>query len=169
MAKAQLHLIAGSTGAGKTTYAMALAERTGWVRFSIDEWMTGLFGPDAPQPMDLGWMWERVARCEAQILEVARSIALTGAPVILDLGFQQAAKRRTVSDGLAELGFPVVLHWLDVDAEERWRRVSARNEQPGETYRLTVTRPMFDYIEGFWEPPMGDEMQRLNGVRSSGS
>jgi predicted kinase len=165
MANAQLHLIAGSTGAGKTTYAMALAERTAGLRFSIDEWMTGLFGPDAPQPMDPGWMWERVARCEVQILDVARAAAASGIPVILDLGFQQAAKRRTVADELAQAGFEVVLHWLDVDTQERWRRVSARNEQPGATYRLTVTRQMFDYIEAFWEPPTDEEMARMNGVR----
>jgi len=38
-----IHLVCGSTGAGKTTYARALSERIGAVRFSIDEWMTALF------------------------------------------------------------------------------------------------------------------------------
>ena len=43
MARYLIHLICGSTGAGKTTYALELAERIGAVRFSIDEWMTALF------------------------------------------------------------------------------------------------------------------------------
>ncbi len=47
MAAPRVHLIAGSTGAGKTTYARALAEQVGGVRFSIDEWMTALFWMDS--------------------------------------------------------------------------------------------------------------------------
>ena len=42
-----IHLICGSTGAGKTTYARELATNIGGVVFSIDEWMVTLFGEDA--------------------------------------------------------------------------------------------------------------------------
>ena len=45
---AQLILVVGCTGAGKTTYARQLAAELGAVRFSIDEWMMALFGPDVP-------------------------------------------------------------------------------------------------------------------------
>src|SRR5947209_2765871 len=40
---ATVHLICGSTGAGKTTYAKALATRTHAVRLSIEDWMAMLF------------------------------------------------------------------------------------------------------------------------------
>lgn len=40
-----IHLICGSTGAGKTTYSARLSEQTGAVSFSIDDWMVTLFGP----------------------------------------------------------------------------------------------------------------------------
>ena len=66
-----IHLVAGSTGAGKTTYALALAAREGAVRLSIDEWMTALFGPDQPEPLRFEWMMERVKRCELQMWTVA--------------------------------------------------------------------------------------------------
>jgi predicted kinase len=46
-----IHLISGSTGAGKTTYASQLSERLKGVRFSIDEWMAALFWMDTPQPL----------------------------------------------------------------------------------------------------------------------
>jgi len=39
----QVHLISGSTGAGKTTYARELSERIEGVCFSIDRWMSTLF------------------------------------------------------------------------------------------------------------------------------
>jgi len=46
-----------------------------------------------------------------------------------------------------------------------WRRVTARNEQQGETYRVTVTRPMFDFIETIWQEPDAAELAALDGVR----
>jgi predicted kinase len=38
-----INLICGSTGAGKTNYAIELTQRLGAIRISIDEWMTALF------------------------------------------------------------------------------------------------------------------------------
>jgi hypothetical protein len=52
-----------------------------------------------------------------------------------------------------------------VPADERWRRVQARNTAKGETYRIEVTRPMFDFIESIWQPPDEAEMLALAGVR----
>jgi predicted kinase len=66
-----VHLICGSTGAGKTTFATALAEATGAVYFSIDEWMTNLFLPDSPQPIVSTWTLPRVERCYTQIWTTA--------------------------------------------------------------------------------------------------
>jgi len=43
---ATLHVIFGPIGAGKTTYAHALARREGAVPFVLDEWGARLFGPD---------------------------------------------------------------------------------------------------------------------------
>ena len=42
--------------------------------------------------------------------------------------------------------------------------MQARNRDRGETYRLEVTREMFDFVETLWEPPDDVEMQRLDGV-----
>ena len=71
-----VHLVAGSTGAGKTTYAFALAAREGALRLSIDEWMTTLFGPDQPTPLRFEWMMERVDRCEQQMWASSRIASL---------------------------------------------------------------------------------------------
>jgi adenylate kinase family enzyme len=69
------HLVCGSTGAGKTTYSLALAQRLNAVRFSIDEWMVGLFAKDKPEPMQFAWVVERVERCEDQIGRLATQCA----------------------------------------------------------------------------------------------
>src|ERR1044072_7207922 len=62
---ATLHVIFGPIGAGKTTYAHALARREGAVPFVLDEWGARLFGPDVNGALDFGWMVERRGRCHA--------------------------------------------------------------------------------------------------------
>src|SRR4051812_16997842 len=72
------HLVCGSTGAGKTTYALALTQHLKGVHFSIDEWMVGLFGKDQPKVLQFTWVMERVERCEQQIARVATQCARAG-------------------------------------------------------------------------------------------
>jgi predicted kinase len=165
MSAATLHLVAGSTGAGKTTHALALVRELGAMHFSIDDWMVKLFGPDAPQPPQWPWIVERVGRCERHIEETALALGRLGVSSVLDTGLQRADRRRALADAARAAGLGVRLHFVDVPADERWRRVMARNGQKGETYRITVTRPMFDFIETIWQPPDAREMTDLNGVR----
>ena len=162
---AVLHLVAGSTGAGKTTYALALAERERALRLSIDEWMTALFEPDQPSPIRFEWMMERVNRCEAQMAALVGQAAALGLPVVVDCGLTRAAHRAKWATVARAAGLPVRLHHLDIDAEERWRRVEARNRERGPTWRLDVSREMFDFVETMWEPPSDAELAQLDGVR----
>jgi predicted kinase len=163
-----IHLVCGSTGAGKTTYALALADRIGGVRFSIDEWMADLFWTDAPQPIDGRWAMERVERCYRRIWATAAAAAGRGLPCVLDLGFTTAESRGRFADLARNAGLTAQLHFVDVPAEERWRRVQARNAGQGETRQLAfeIDRSMFDFVEGLWEPPSAAEMAALNGVRA---
>lgn len=160
-----IHLVCGSTGAGKTTYAGKLSRQLDAMPLSIDDWMVTLFSPDMPQPLDWAWIGERVARCERQITATAFQLGRLGVPSILDLGLLRREDRRRVAALATAAGLAVHLHFLDTDAVERWRRVGTRNAEKGETFRLTVTRPMFDFIETIWQPPGADEMAALDGVR----
>jgi predicted kinase len=165
-----IHLICGSTGAGKTTYASRLSDRLKGVRFSIDEWMATLFWMDTPQPLNPVWSMERVDRCQTQIWATALQIAARNVACVLDLGFSQTQNRAKFA-GLAQAaGLFVQLHFIDVPEEKRWRRVETRNARKEETYQLgfDVTREMFDFVEGLWEPPTHAEMLTYNGLRTSG-
>ena len=163
------HLLAGGVGAGKTTHALALCRELGAMHFSIDDWMVKLFGPDArqspDQPPQLSWIVERTGRCERHIEAMALALGRLGVSSVLDTGLLRADKRRALAQAARTAGYGVKLHFVDVPADERWRRVSARNEQQGETYRVTVTRPMFDFIESVWQPPDAEEMEEMAGVR----
>ena len=167
MARHLIHLICGSTGAGKTTYARRLCDQAGAVLFSIDQWMTALFWMDSPSPIEAGWSMERVARCNDQIWTVAAQVAARDVPCTLDLGFTRFQERDRFAKLAAAAGLSVRLHLLDVPLEERWRRVQARNIGKGETHQLqfAVTRDMFDFVESLWEPPGEAEMTTCDGIR----
>ncbi len=166
MTRASIHFICGSTGAGKTTYAIRLCDDLGAVRFSIDEWMTALFWMDAPQPTDPAWAIERVERCRDHIWRTALEVAGRGAPCVLEIGLVSAAIRARYAVLAREAGLPAQLHYLDVPADERWRRVHARNSrEDAAQLSFPVTREMFDFVEIMWEPPTLDELAAANGVR----
>lgn len=160
-----IHLICGSTGAGKSTYAKKLSDDIGAICFSIDDWMTSLFGPDVKNLMDWKWISERALRCENQIMATACALAETGVSSILEIGLQQAKKRAEVVATIAKKsGCTIQTHFLDVDAPERWRRVQQRNAEKGETFKLEVTRDMFDCFETMWESPSENELLSFKRV-----
>ena len=168
---ANLILIVGSTGAGKTTYARRLADELGGVRFSIDEWMTTLFWADSPQPIEFQWTIERVRRCEEQIMATAQQVVARGLPAVLDLGFTTREHRDRFRALASEAGLSAAVHFIDVPADERWFRVNRRNKERGETYAMQVDRQMFDFMDAMWEPPLEAEWSANGGRRidSSGS
>ena len=43
--------------------------------------------------------------------------------------------------------------------------MQGRNVERGPTYRLEVTRDMFDFVETLWERPSDEEILSLNGTR----
>lgn len=165
-----IHLICGSTGAGKTTYARELCARIGAVHFSIDQWMASLYWMDSTDPIDPAWAMERIERCMTQIWSTARQVAERGTPCVLDLGFTTIAHRVEVARLAADAGLSVQLHVLDVDADERWRRVEARNGEPADGHRLpfAISREMFDYVETMWQRPDDREIAALNGIVVAG-
>lgn len=165
---ADMILIVGCTGAGKTTDARRLAEELGGVRFSIDEWMTTLFWADSPQPIQFDWTMERIARCEAQIMATVRQLAARGIPALLDLGFTRKDHREKFRALAIQAGLSAAVHFIDVPADERWLRVQRRNQERGATFAMAVDRQMFDFMEDMWEPPQDDEWRANGGCRITG-
>jgi predicted kinase len=151
-----VHLLAGPVGSGKTTYARQLEDR-GAVRFSTDEWMIRLYGQHLPP--DVRQL--RAGVCRRLFLDMAREIAAVGVDVVLDCGFSRRDERDEARQRLVSAGLPVELIHFDVPRDERWRRIALRNQQrPFDSYALT--RPMFDELDGRFEPPAPEERARLH-------
>ena len=150
-------IIAGPTGAGKTTIARQVAARSGVV-FSIDEWMSNLYWMDCPAKNDFPWAIERVRRCEQQIGSVAAQITkLHLLNVVLDLGFTTREQRSAWMERARAACAVPQLDVVNPPIDLRWQRVCERNASANGTYSFVVTREMFDAMEAMWEPVTPEE------------
>lgn len=156
-----LHMIVGSTGAGKTTYSMKLETALPAVRFSIDEWMMGLFWGDAPADISFDWAYERVERCGTLIHETAARVARANGQAVIDTAFTTSAERQAFYDWAKTANVPFHLHFVDVPQEVRWKRVQNRNAEKGATHAMDVSRDMFDFVEARWERPSDTELAKV--------
>lgn len=153
-----VHIIFGPQGAGKSTYARKLSLEIQGVRFSIDEWMHQLFGPDQPQPISFSWVIDRVRRCEKRIWATALEVALAGGNVVLDLGFMKVESRSEFQSMADAAGLSTQLHFIDAPHAVRKERVLTRNAERGETFSFEVTSDMFDFMEREFQRPTDKEL-----------
>ena len=166
-ASSRVHLVSGPVGAGKSTYARALAAREGGVRFAIDDWMHDLFASDLADLRDFGWIMARVRRCEQRIRGTALDVLRTGTPVVLDLGLMKAASRDALRAWAVEHGLALDTHFVHAPAALREQRVRTRNATRGETFSFEVTPGMFEFMEVLFEPPCADELEGATLVDTS--
>src|SRR5260370_4293048 len=84
-----VYLICGFFGAGKTTFAKKLEEKTGAVRITKDEWSISLIGNDPTIDGYEEW--------DAKIIELSMNVAFQlvekGIDVIIDNGFGKREQR----------------------------------------------------------------------------
>ena len=154
-----IHIVFGSQGAGKSTYSQKLVEKEKGVHLSIDDWMSELFSPDLPQPIDFYWIMERVSRCEKMIWLTASKIVKSGGVVILDLGFMKIKDRNNFLTLAENSNFSVELHYLNAPKDIRLERVLSRNKEKGETFSFEVTPSMFNFMETQFESPTEKELE----------
>lgn len=120
--EARLILTCGLPGAGKTDLAKGLAPVRNAVRLTKDEWLWALGSTPWDEPTR-----ERVER---ELWRLAQEILGFGVSVVLDFGLWARIERDELRSAARDLGVGVELHFLDVDSDELWRRIEARNTEP---------------------------------------
>src|SRR5579872_6946959 len=111
--KPTIYLICGFIGAGKTTFAKKLEEKTGAVRITKDEWSIRLIGND---PTIDGY-----AQWDQKIIRLSRDFAFylaeKGIDVIMDEGFWAKEERDELKRKIDSIGAKAVMYYVDTPIE----------------------------------------------------
>jgi predicted kinase len=149
VSRARLLLTCGLPGAGKTGRARQLAAERDAVRLTKDEWLWALGATP----------WDDAARerVEAELWRLAQELLGHQVSVVLDFGLWARAERDALRAGARRLGVGVELHYLEVPAEELWRRLEARNAAaPWD--RHPIGRADLDRWRRAFQPPDAAEL-----------
>lgn len=155
-----IHFILGNTGAGKTTYALALKTKEQGILFSIDHWNKTLFLNDKTPEDGVHWFLERIQRSDTMIQSLVTQLSEVGTPAILDLGFAKRQRREAFYKFAKENNIPYQLHFIDTSKETRKQRVQTRNEEQGETFQFEVSDSDFEFMEDWFETLTPEELER---------
>ena len=147
-----VYLICGFIGAGKTTFAKKLEEKTGAVRVTKDEWSIRFIGND---PTIDGYAeWDR------KIIDLSRDFAFylvgKGIDVIMDEGFWEKETRDEMRRRADAIGAKVVMYYLETPIETIRERVVGRNSNLTKD-SFKISREMFDNYLKYWQAPTEDE------------
>ena len=155
----RVHLVIGPVGAGKSTFALRLAQQRSAIRLTLDEWMTTLFRPDRPETDRITWYRERAQRCIDQIWMLLQQLTAQGHDVVLEIGLLQRDERERIYARLDDAQLPLTIHVLDAERDVRRERVRQRNREQGPTFSMLVPLEIFELASDLWEPPEQEECE----------
>lgn len=141
---AQVVLVCGPAGAGKTTHARSL-EALGYVRLSFDEIAWDHGHREHPVPAEVA---ESV---HAEIARLLLAHVAAGENVVVDTSFWSRASRDRYRALLAEPGVVPVVHHVRADQAEVLVRLARRRGDGPHDVVVPVERALA-YLAGF-EPP----------------
>ncbi|WP_239309681.1 MULTISPECIES: ATP-binding protein [unclassified Frankia] len=150
---AEVFLLCGLTGSGKTTYAKHL-EGQGIVRLSVDERVHarhGRYGVDYPEHRYFELEGPVVTEVEAELAALVKA----GTSVVIDRGLWDRAGRDRYKKLVEEHGGRWHLLYFKADRSVLRRRLHIRNQRT-DGNALTVTDEALDDFLARFEEPTGE-------------
>lgn len=151
-AKPTVYILCGFIGAGKTTFARTLEERTGAVRITKDEWLIRLIGND---PTIDGYEDVDSRMCGLS-RDVAFQLAAKGIDVIIDEGVWEREQREILRRRTEEVGAQALVYYLDTPIETIRERVARRNMNLAND-SFKIGGELLDFYLRYWQPPGEEE------------
>lgn len=154
---AQIYLIEGPVGAGKSTFSASLATRVGGVHLALDEWFARLFSADRPNTEVMPWYMERKTRLLEHMWLHAQTLLACGISPVLELGLVQRRNREDFYQRVHDARLELAVYLLVASRDVRRERVMRRNVERGPTFSMVVPAPFFEMASDIWEEP--DELE----------
>ncbi|MDL2205413.1 ATP-binding protein [Eubacteriales bacterium OttesenSCG-928-N13] len=148
---AEVIMMCGVSGAGKTTYARQ-KEQEGYIRLSIDEtvWANyGQYGVDYPAEQ-----YESISKkVEAQLREQLLLLLDKNKNVLIDFSFWDRKRRDQYRALIENAGASVKLVYMKADIEVLRKRLRIRNQSIEANSAFEITDELLSkYYNGFEEP-----------------
>src|SRR5262249_49923967 len=137
---AQLIIVCGLPGSGKTTYARQVQAKVHGIRLSPDEWMDAL-------EINL-WDAEKREKIEMLQWQFGQELLSVGLPVIIEWGTWGRSERDTLRLRARELGATVELHYLAAPFEVLFERIQRRGLESPPIRR----EQLLQWVEAFQAP-----------------
>lgn len=150
---AELHLISGMAGAGKTTLAKRIEQESGAIRLSPDEWLVTLM-QDPADRAEMDRLREPVEKLQ---WELAQRLLGEGLIVVLENGFWRRDERLEYCREAQAIGAMVTLYFLDPSKRELLRRIEKRNPQL-QAQALRISETELNTWLGWLERPDEEEL-----------
>ena len=147
-----VYVLCGFIGAGKTTFAKKLEERTGAVRITKDEWLIQMVGND---PTIDGYEDYDSKMCGLS-RDIAFQLAAKGIDVIIDEGVWLKEHRNLLRKRAEDVGAQAVVYFLDTPLETIRERVARRNMNAAKD-SFKISGELLDFYLQYWEPLSEDE------------
>ncbi|MEY4549562.1 MAG: hypothetical protein RL685_5757 [Pseudomonadota bacterium] len=103
---------------------------------------------------------ERLATCEAMVMELASQLAERGVDSVIDSGFRRREARELARARLASAPADLDLLYFDIPDEVLRQRLRERNAALTEG-TFEITDEMFELFSSWFEPPAPDERPRV--------
>lgn len=153
---AELHMICGLPGSGKTTLAHRLERDVPALYLNADVTLKTLQGNGRGPDLDV--LRDRV---EAMLESVALRVLELGTNVVLDNGFWARAQRRELRARVEAIGCTARIYYLDVPLEVLWRRIELRNLDPDNTSFPIDYDELANWARLIEPPEPGDDVMVL--------
>lgn len=144
-----LYLLIGAPGAGKTSLAKIIAEKTGAAHLWANVERHKLFPQPTHSAEESAELYERLNTAAEYLLSNSKS-------VIFDTNFNFFSDRQKLRDIASKHGAETVLIWLSTPLQvAKDRALHAGDIRNG--YKVTMSAEQFDNIVAKLEPPSKDE------------
>jgi predicted kinase len=163
MSKGTLTFFCGKMGAGKSTKAGEIAQKSNTVLLSEDEWLASLY-PNKISSLNDYLEYSNLLK--PPIKKLVQSMLSAGTNVVMDFPANTLSQRDWFRSVFSEIEAPHNLVYIDLPNEVCLKQIEKRrNEQPERL--ATDTVDMFEQVTKYFMPPIPEEDFNITKVTRS--